>query len=361
MIAPLSLLLVLAVSSCAGFAYDRTTHEIVIGGETLHDFKGATHVHSKYSHDSTSEFDDILAGAIHGGLDFIFITDHNNGESKEWEGFYDDERLLVLSGIEYSTNWGHLLIYNGGDFVPDYRDVPTLIETVRAQSPEYLAIAAHPSSSKKPFDHPESELIDGMEIINLSTLFYDACIPEMILNALLLGGIPGNLLLQTLYDKPKKNLAMFDAIGEERAFIATGSTDAHGRFPLVDSYSKTLPTITTHVFARSLSPESIYEAMRRGRTYVALDASDDAKGFEFYGRSRGSKLLPGEEIDLAEDAELIARTPVIASIRLVESGRVVKKVDGRFLKFEAVDPGFYRVEVNLRGRPWIYSSGIRIN
>ncbi len=72
------------------------------------------HAHSSHSHDGRDPVRELLNSAINKKLDIISITDHNtvNGSLEAIE-VVDSEHLplIVLPGVEISTQEGHLLAY----------------------------------------------------------------------------------------------------------------------------------------------------------------------------------------------------------------------------------------------------------
>lgn len=72
------------------------------------------HVHSNHSHDGMDPVRELLKAAISKNIDIISITDHDtvNG-SMEAKEIVDSEHLplIVLPGVEISTEEGHLLAY----------------------------------------------------------------------------------------------------------------------------------------------------------------------------------------------------------------------------------------------------------
>ena len=72
---------------------------------------GALHVHSRYS-DGTGDVDSISEAAANAGLDFWVLTDHQRLDALSDEGEAYDRGVLMLVGVEASTEAGHLLGLN---------------------------------------------------------------------------------------------------------------------------------------------------------------------------------------------------------------------------------------------------------
>lgn len=71
-----------------------------------------THCHTKYSYDNWLEPLELIRRAKLMGIDAVCITEHYSYEASEpVERIGRDEGLLVLRGVEISTDRGHLLAY----------------------------------------------------------------------------------------------------------------------------------------------------------------------------------------------------------------------------------------------------------
>jgi len=102
--------------------------------------KADLHIHSNFSNDGRSTVEEIIEAAVGKGLGCIAITDHNSFEA--YALAKDNGKVLVIPGIEVSSEEGHILAY-GID-----RDIPrgmTIKETIDAiHEAGGVAFAAHP-------------------------------------------------------------------------------------------------------------------------------------------------------------------------------------------------------------------------
>lgn len=74
------------------------------------------HCHTKHSHDNWLEPRDLVRRAKALGIDAVVITEHHSYEASEpVEAVGRDEGLLVLRGVEISSDRGHLLAYGVED------------------------------------------------------------------------------------------------------------------------------------------------------------------------------------------------------------------------------------------------------
>jgi len=101
------------------------------------------HIHSTFSRDGTATPEQIAARCKELGLDGFAITDHNAIQgSLEAVELAKQAGLLVIRGVEISTDSGHVLAYGVSELVPKGLSIP---ETVRRiQSAGGLAVAPHP-------------------------------------------------------------------------------------------------------------------------------------------------------------------------------------------------------------------------
>jgi len=102
--------------------------------------KADLHIHSNFSNDGKSTVEEIVAAAAERGLGCIAITDHNSFEA--YALAKDNGKVIVIPGIEVSSEEGHILAY-GVD-----RDIPrgmTIKETIdKIHEAGGFAFAAHP-------------------------------------------------------------------------------------------------------------------------------------------------------------------------------------------------------------------------
>ena len=128
------------------------------------------HIHSKASADGRMSVEEIIARAREAGLGGVAVTDHDvlyqpNGT--------EPEDLLVISGEEFSTEFGHLLglflkapipfAQKPGRDLNAPGGVRELIEAIHAQGG--LAVLAHPFERERDEARllPLAPLLDGVE------------------------------------------------------------------------------------------------------------------------------------------------------------------------------------------------------
>lgn len=130
------------------------------------------HLHTaRYSRDSKLDAARLIERAVRAGLDGVVITEHhhvwNDDELGELVEQSDDPGFILLSGFEYTSSQGDILIYGltqeqSTEFVPG-RSPEEAVE--RARSYGGACIAAHPTRAGLGFDERISTLgLDGLEV-----------------------------------------------------------------------------------------------------------------------------------------------------------------------------------------------------
>lgn len=349
------------------------------------EYVGNAHAHTPYS-DGTLYHADIAAAALEAGLDFVIVTDHN-----VWvrgvEGIYsrqDGRRLLLLVGEEVHDmrrrpQANHLLVYGAEAEVAHYAANPQrLIDAVRTAGG--FCFLAHPFEKAAPrIGEPALPWVDwevsgftGLEIWNYMSEFKS--LMRYWFNALRYArnpeaGIRGPFpQLLTLWDK---------LLAEGRRVAAIGGADAHGtRYRLgpvervIFPYDYLFRAVNTHILTpRPLTGDFahdralIYDALRRGHAWVGYDLLYPTEGFRFSGQAWRAEAIMGDELPLGTGATLQVRSPMMADIRLLHHGDLVKSEErATNLTYITSEPGAYRAEVYLpfrgRKRGWIFSNPI---
>lgn len=349
------------------------------------EYVGNPHVHTPYS-DGTLYHADVAKAALAAGLDFVIVTDHNVWV-RDVEGIYSEpggRRLILLVGEEVHDvrrrpQANHLLVYGAEAEVAQYAPHPQrLIDAVRTAGG--FCFLAHPFEKAAPrVSEPAIPWVDwevsgftGLEIWNIMSEFKS--LVRYWFNALRYArdpeaGIRGPFPpLLALWDK---------LLAEGRRVAAIGGADAHGRtyrwgpfqrvlFP----YEYLFRMVNTHILTpRPLTGDFlhdralIYEALRRGHAWVGYDRIHPTAGFRFSSQAWRAEAIMGDELPLGTGATLQVRTPVMADIRLVCNGYVVKREErATNLTYITSEPGAYRAEAYLpfrgRKRGWIFSNPI---
>lgn len=186
------------------------------------------HIHSVHSGDSYIGIDDAIRRCREEELDGFAITDHDIltqvNSSK-----IDGTDLIVIPGIEVSSQGGHILALDVSEQIPRDLAVSETIDNIHEQ--DAIAIIAHPYSIFKSWinykEISEGEF-DAVEVANACQLPYDFML--------------------------KKNTSLAERMGLPQ----TGGSDAH------------IPRVIGRAFtvfeAKTRDVEGVLHALRKGNT-----------------------------------------------------------------------------------------------
>jgi len=358
----------------------------------LYEYAGNMHMHTRYS-DGGAYHDALAQAALKAKLDFIIVTDHNlylDG----FDGYYGDEQqgyVLMLCGEEVHDRnrlpqVNHALVYNAGREVCQYATSPQkLIDEVASLGG--LTFLAHPHDAAVKWLSPHDEGFaipwvdwhvtgyNGLEIWNYMADWKDTL--PTVSQAILAFFRP-----QWFMTAPKASLlAKWDELtASGQKVVGIGNADAHGvafKFGpfthTVFPYDFLFRGINTHIlsetpFVGDLAQDAplVYEALARGRAFIAYDYIGQTRGFRFLAQGRGVEALMGDDLPLTEQGvDLYACTPAPAHLKLIHNGNLVAEVpQGDTLSYHATQAGAYRVEAwrVYRGKPrcWILSNPIYV-
>ena len=132
-------------------------------------FNADLHIHTYYSNDSIIRPKELIKKAKKIGLKAIAITDHDTIEgSLKILREYRDRELLIIPGIEITTEPGHLLAYNLTEKIRRIESLEELIEYIHQKGG--IAVPAHPFDYFRKFKTIERyvHLVDAIEAANAS-------------------------------------------------------------------------------------------------------------------------------------------------------------------------------------------------
>jgi len=151
------------------------------------------HVHSEYSPCSSASLSRLIESAPALGLDGLCITDHDTmsagltiEEGIQYNG------IVVLIGMEYTTESGDFLIFGPFQKIKPGLSAPVLLNTVREA--EGIAIGAHPKRGDRPIDEAifQKGLCNYIEIINGRNSNDENLAAEILLDEYKLRGVGGS-------------------------------------------------------------------------------------------------------------------------------------------------------------------------
>jgi hypothetical protein len=267
------------------------------GGEGWLDLRGVVHVHTEASHDSPGSLEAVVAAARSAGVAWVAISEHVQPGRLGPHGTIDG--ITVIPGFELSAAGGSLL----GLGLTALPDPPT-------KDPEALVRFVHEAGGAAFVGHFERSRLadperyrraapDGVELVNLhanSEARRGALVWRIPL-------LPSAAALRSLLFVSPENLARWEALPGPPPIV--GSVDAHAKFRLlgplggtVDRYRDVFRLLTTHVLARDASAASILEALRSGRSYVAMEGLARVDAFRFEAEGGGFRLEAPEKARL---------------------------------------------------------------
>jgi hypothetical protein len=340
---------------------------------------GNLHIHSLFS-DGAGTVPEIARSAQKAKLDFIILNDHDymtDSLHLDEEGFYGD--VLALIGLEIGGRYHHYLAYDLKGMVKGESLGPQqVIDRVHAQGG--FGFLAHPFEKGMPFQENSMAYTwndlsvtgyTGICIWNFSSRWKERVkTPFHGLYHLLFKA-------RTLKRPSRETLSFWDGLCQHKKVAAIGGSDAHGSLfnwgplcftPLTYEYG--LNSINVHLLlGKGLSKDffeakrQIYDALRKGRVFIAHEQLALARGFRFYYSGEdGVRMGMGEEGPF-QPGTLFIDAPDKGEIRLLKDGAVVRMWRGHKACFRIEEKGVYRVEVFRRllffgWRPWIFSNPI---
>ncbi len=336
-------------------------------GAELLDVRGIVHCHSKQSHDSSGEFEDIAAAANAVGCRFVLLTDHLDAplEDDGPDGLVDG--VLFLPGFEARSRLGASFLGLGARAGID--------RTGSGGSDAAIASQVAARGGLCGLGHPERRAApapwaDAVELMNLHADMTDQSRLRVALRAI---ALPPGAFFRGLLDPQAAAAHVYDATTRLRVArglgppAALGACDAHEAVRLlgplggaVDSYERVLRLATTHVLVERVDRAGILEALRRGRSYAACELDRSASGFRFEVRRQTGEVVGrlGDVVPWSRGLVLVVEAPAPASLVLRREGSPCARALGTRLEHPLGAAGAYRVEADLEGVPWVRTSAI---
>jgi len=352
----------------------------------FYDYKGLIHVHTTYS-DGAGTVEEVAAAGNRVGMDFLISTDHNTLQPviDRKEGWYD--HLLFLSGEEIGMKGEYALAMGISKTVMrNEREPQAVVDEVRQQGG--MAFISHPLHPRSGWVNWGTTGLTGMEIID-GALFWQKASSLTLLWSLMTYPLNPSYALLNLYQRPQDVLKRWDEQTQTEKMVGIYSADIHGQFRIRKRYhikfpapERVMPLASNHVllpetFKRDLAQDKkmLYDALREGHLYIAMDLLGDPTGFLFQGTTgSGERVLMGDELTQHGPVTLTASLgtrfqPEFYRIKLFKDGILVADSSTTPLVYEAKEEGVYRVEVEVhqpspfwinQTYTWIYSNPIYI-
>ena len=348
----------------------------------MYEYVGHFHVHSTDS-DGTKSKEAIMEIADRIGLDVVCFMDHaaQTDLALGFEGWHG--RTMALVGSEINGRFNHYLALRIHSRVRDDTDHPqNVIDQVREQ--EGLGFIAHPFERACPLS--ETKLAYTWNDWGVRD-YTGICIWNFM--SAWKGKVQG--LLSGLYyfarscdaiaaGPDHETLQAWDRVCRERRVVGIGGSDAHEhQFRLgllgavcVFPYEFLLQTINTHLLVAERfshdfehDKELAYDALAGGRCFVANDHLASARGFRFSALAGDREVPMGGEVPWQQGIRLVVTSPRRALIIVRKDGRLYSSSHGSSCLYELREPGVYRVELFLAGKPgkrraWIFSNPVYV-
>jgi predicted metal-dependent phosphoesterase TrpH len=344
------------------------------------------HLHSTYS-DGSGDYRAITQAALKTEVDIIILTDHNI-LVKGLEGYHrcQGRTVLVLTGEEVhdqnrDPQKNHTLVIGAEKEMAGFAANPQeLINEINKTGG--MSFLAHPYEFDLPMIHEpniswvnwEVENFTGLELWNGLSEF------KTVVRSLR-DGIKYLFLPEMMAHGPlKPALAKWDELlNSGKKVNVVGGSDAHAiKFQksilkkTVFPYEFHFSAINNHLIvneglAGSLSVDKavIYEALRKGSSFIGYDLPAPTRGFRFVIDDDENEYNLGEVFTLKDGATARINLPESANIRLIHNGKVIsEQKNANRLTYSISQPGAYRVECSLNflgeERGWIYSNPIYV-
>jgi hypothetical protein len=354
------------------------------------DYRGVTNVHTTRGYGSGTATD-IVNAAQEAGLDFIFITDLNVfGPNPTPDGYH--RQLLLLNAAEYSYLDSRLFLYDIAKQhqVESLGQTQGLLADLLSQSgpdaEQDLIVLAHPFKLGYSWSGPYPTGLDGIEVINLKSIWQKAWTNSKIsfLWSVFIYPFNPRLAFLRLYEEPQEEIDLWDQLQAKQKTIGLVGADAtskagpvgnlYVRFP---AYETSFSLVSNHILLRSeLTGEAegdrrkILRALTDGQFYMSIDVLGNPKGFVTYIQDRDrivplgsrTKWSPGMKIMVHLPSK--PRTPY--EVAFFKDGEHIMSSNSVDTAFEVHGPGVYRMKVRIftnltladgyRWVPWIYTN-----
>lgn len=319
-------------------------------------YLGAIHIHTKLS-DGTGDINSISKAAKKAGLNWIIITDHNNFDIKE--GFYNG--VCVIKGEEISPcSSNHYIALDIKNLINPSDDTQKFVDEVRAQGG--FGFAAHPdeADNRKNKAHPikwtnKSVIPDGIEIWNWFSDWADDY-DETNIFKIAYSYFFRHKLIQGPH---KETLKWWDELNKksENIIPAIAGVDAHAL------------KISKYIIPIKIFP---YKDCFKTLANVITLENEIPKDFESQKKlilssiKNGNNLMINRHIKneipliYVENKTIIVKLSTQAEIKIIQNGTQIFTENTKNLKFPIDENAKYRIEINLKNQPWIFSNQISI-
>lgn len=338
---------------------------------SFNDYKGVLNVHTELSSGSApSSF--VIASAKLANLDFLMFTDLNLFEMPTtFESYHGN--LLVFSAGKYSYLDSRLIYYSltqesiGSNLGDAQVKLSDLLSQKTGASKDTLTILAHPYKAGYSWNGEIPSGLDGFELLNMKSLVNRAWEESKISTiwSLLIYPFNPRLSFIRLFAEPTDEIVLLDKLSQQRRVVAYAGTEASARvIPLANyfirfpSYKRSFEFMSNHVLLKSELTGSfngdrlkIFNALKQGNFYMALDMLGDPKGFVATLEENGKSHLMGSQLKFAKNMALKVSLPSkpkdFFEIIIYRNGEAIAKINEPEVVFPIPTAGTYRVQVRV--------------
>lgn len=350
----------------------------------MNDYTGIIHLHSLYSYDGRTPIGEILSAARKANVDFLLLTDHSTMQAREdgFEGWHNG--VLLIAGEEIAPRFNHYLAFGHREAIDCAEKMPhlppqTYIDRVNEKGG--FGFIAHPDHKGTRLFHVKNYPWQAWDVTGYTGLgIWDFMTDWQNSLTGYLRAISSYILPAFFLSGPcPETLTRWDTIARTRHVVGIGELDNHDTpkrlwnmtfsvFP----FDRVCNVIRTHILtAQPLSGndqtdiKTIFDALKRGHSYVALDYFRNATGFSMTLQDHDKKAVIGDHFDFVGNALLDVSLPFPAKIRLIKNGVTMQERIGKRLTITIDEPGIYRIEAWLKAwgryRPWIFGNHIYVH
>ncbi|HHG74065.1 MAG TPA: phosphoesterase [Persephonella sp.] len=292
--------------------------------ENIFKYNVIAHIHTQFSFDSLGKPSDIKKAMEENGIDFVFVTDHDNDDYR----FFEDKK--IFAGMEKNTPEGRLLLLGNS-----------------------LPVISHPNNFE--FEHyrwkGEFKKDYLYELINIKdgVVWNKTLSVISLLKNILIFPLTRNLLHKwnaliplekwiRLYYARAKGLKIIGGLDLHIKVVYQEHT--HGI--LIPSYRQGFKWLVNQVYSKEpiKSKQQIIEALKKGNMYISLKQ----KYGNFWAESEGHVYFSGDNIPL--NSVLICSFPHKKTLKILKhENRPVVVTRKDRLSYTAKEKGFYHFEV----------------
>ena len=343
-------------------------------GKEIFEYTGVIHIHTEHSFDGHGSLEEIVDIAEQLNVDFVCITDHRSLNIKKEVPALKQTEVKLLIGYEMNDakKNNHYLIFNIDEVFPLSMKAEEYVKQTRKAGG--TGFIAHPFEKRKSrrtlrtynWTSWDVDEFDGVEIWNYISEWTDKLrIPWNVL--------PKILFPNTSIKKPnKKVLKKWDELNcRDLKKAGIGSVDSHenkySAGPLSISFlphKKLFGTIRTNIQTRQpLSADNanqeIISSLKNGNSYIVNYTHADPYMFYCGIESKSSEkfALPGEVISLKEkNLYLFIYLQQDCLIKIIHNGNLVHTEYMNKVSYPITEKGFYRIEVYLGLKGWLFTN-----